>query len=132
MQQNSKVSSNRHKQNTKTLTPNLIKSLIIISLFFTTLINADYIRYYDMVLDKSTDLAWQDNEDVKTVTKNWEDAKTYCSDLPLGGYDDWYLPSIDELKTIVDKSKSYLVSYITVYSVSLVSSQAFLFLFVEF
>ena len=32
----------------------------------------------------------------------------------------------------VDKSKSYIVGYITVYAVSLVSSQAFLFFLVEF
>ena len=32
----------------------------------------------------------------------------------------------------VDKSKIYIISYITVYAISLVSSQAFLFLFVEF
>ena len=34
--------------------------------------------------------------------------------------------------TQVDKSKNYIVSYITVYSVSLVSSQAFLLFLVEF
>ncbi|MBT7901991.1 MAG: GtrA family protein [Candidatus Marinimicrobia bacterium] len=34
--------------------------------------------------------------------------------------------------TQIDKSKSYIVGYFTVYAISLVSSQAFLFLLVEF
>ena len=45
---------------------------------------------------------WQDNIEVKTVKRVREDAKTYCSNLILGGYDDWYLPSRKELVSIVD------------------------------
>ena len=59
----------------------------------------------EVVIDNTTGLMWQDDEDAKTVTKNWEDAKAYCQALTLGGYSDWRLPIIRELKTIVDRGR---------------------------
>ena len=60
----------------------------------------------EIVMDNITKLQWQDNEEVKTVYKNWEDAKAYCSGLTLGGYADWRLPTIIELQTIIVDGKS--------------------------
>ena len=51
-------------------------------------------------------LMWQDNRDAKTLREDWGGAKDYCSNLKLAGYSDWYLPSMDELKSIVDKSRT--------------------------
>jgi len=69
-------------------------------------ITPSYSRSGDIVTDNVTKLQWQDNEDAKTVYKNWEDAKSYCSSLSLGGYNDWRLPTIKELKNIVDYGKN--------------------------
>jgi len=60
----------------------------------------------EIVTDNITKLQWQDNEEVKTVYKNWEDAKAYCGGLTLGGYTDWRLPTIIELQSIVVDGKS--------------------------
>jgi len=61
-----------------------------------------------IVIDNFTFLQWQDNE---SVQKQWENdsnpsdtAQTYCSALSLGDYNDWRLPSIEELNTLVHKS----------------------------
>ena len=59
----------------------------------------------ELVIDKSAGLMWQDNIDTKTIKKNRKDAKHYCRRLVFGGYDDWYLPTIKELRSIVDKRK---------------------------
>jgi len=59
----------------------------------------------ELVIDKSTGLMWQDNIDAKTIRKNRKDAKQYCRRLVFAGYDDWYLPRLKELKSIVDERK---------------------------
>ncbi len=58
-----------------------------------------------IVSDTITGLQWQDDAAAKTLTKNWADAQTYCSNLALGGYSDWRLPVIDELMDVADRSK---------------------------
>jgi len=66
-------------------------------------IEPNYSRNGDIVTDLVTGLQWQDNEEVKTVTKNWEDAKIYCSNnVSLNGFNDWRLPTAIELKSIID------------------------------
>jgi len=54
------------------------------------------------VTDTKTNLMWQWADDGQKI---WiEGASISCDDLVLGGYDDWRLPRIDELTTIIDYS----------------------------
>jgi hypothetical protein len=60
------------------------------------------------VSDISTGLMWQ-QDTVRNGQKNfdamtWEEALAYCADLelPKGGYTDWRLPTIKELRSITD------------------------------
>lgn len=48
-------------------------------------------------------LTWQQADDGQLRT--WADAGTYCENLVLGGHDDWRLPRIDELLTVIDYSR---------------------------
>jgi hypothetical protein len=54
---------------------------------------------------------WIDREGLTWTTKdnghgeiNWNAATAYCAELPLGGWQDWRLPSIDELERVYDPS----------------------------
>ncbi|MDH4319660.1 MAG: DUF1566 domain-containing protein, partial [Desulfobulbaceae bacterium] len=63
----------------------------------------DYVDNRDgTVTDLATDLMWQGDE-AKSMT--WEDALKYCNNLRIGGYDDWRLPSVRELASLVDDSR---------------------------
>ena len=60
-----------------------------------------------VVVDHTTGLEWQDdysdnNDSVKKAS--WENAETYCNALSLDGKDDWRLPSIEELESMVNSA----------------------------
>lgn len=61
----------------------------------------------ETVYDKSTNLVWQDNKSEEIVL-DWNDAVDYCNELSLAEYEDWRLPSIEELETIVDHKYHYI------------------------
>ena len=50
-------------------------------------------------IDSETGLMW---ENPATGGKlKWDDAKAYCDNLGLGGYEDWHVPTIDQLRTLI-------------------------------
>jgi hypothetical protein len=56
----------------------------------------------ETVYDPTTKLMWQDNSEVKSNDRKWQDAIAYCDNLTFGGYSDWRLPDIKELLSITD------------------------------
>ena len=60
---------------------------------------------YELFVDKKTNLMWQDDISVRRYKKDWFEANGYCENLVLGGYDDWTLPTMHQLISIVDKTK---------------------------
>lgn len=76
-------------------------------LLFSVVSYADFTRNNstEIVTDNNANLQWQDNIDGSTLTKTWTEAIGYCeNELTLGGYNDWRLPNIRELKSISDTS----------------------------
>ncbi|MFH2122585.1 MAG: DUF1566 domain-containing protein [Pseudomonadota bacterium] len=57
------------------------------------------------VVDQGTGLMWQKGDDA--ISRDWQSALAYCEDLTLLSKSDWRLPSIRELKSLVDDSRYY-------------------------
>lgn len=57
------------------------------------------------VTDLNTGLMWQAVPTAEGF--DWNDAKEYCENLQLGGYDDWRMPTLKELFSISDFSSGW-------------------------
>jgi hypothetical protein len=55
----------------------------------------------DQIRDNLTGLIWAKDANING-TKNWSAAITYCESLVYGGTNDWRLPNIRELSSLVD------------------------------
>ncbi|MCP3990189.1 MAG: DUF1566 domain-containing protein [Actinomycetia bacterium] len=58
----------------------------------------------DTITDDATGLTWTQNDSGEALA--WEPALDYCEALTLGGSDDWRLPNIKELHSVVDYERS--------------------------
>ncbi len=77
-----------------------------------------YTKQGEVVIDNTTGLMWQnepyssqEQEAEKANTEHgkvlkWGNAFKYCEALELEGYSDWRLPSLKELKSLVDYSRT--------------------------
>ena len=55
-----------------------------------------------MIKDPKSNLVWEDTMHVSEVKITHIKAKSYCSELKLGAFEDWRLPTLNELLSIVD------------------------------
>lgn len=62
-----------------------------------------FTRENDIVVNHEHGLMWQDDESVNNSI-DWNQANAMASQLRLGGYNDWRLPSLDELLSIANKN----------------------------
>ncbi len=89
--------------------------LCVFFLFQSCVVLAAFIDNHDgTVTDTTTGLMWQkcSNGDYNPATgkcegethwavPSWQDAVNYCESMALAGYDDWHLPTISQLQTLV-------------------------------
>jgi len=62
------------------------------------------------IQDIKTGLMWVKNPHTDLPEKfkgemTWQDAKEACEELDFAGYDDWRLPTVEELRALVDYTK---------------------------
>ena len=55
------------------------------------------------ITDTCTGLMWQ--KEAATLKMTWQDAIEYCENLSFSDFNDWRLPTLNELRSIVDYSK---------------------------
>jgi len=58
------------------------------------------------VTDCNPGLIWQQGDEQNDSGRNWQQALDYCADLDLAGHHDWRLPTVEELRTLVDPGRS--------------------------
>ncbi|MDD2699366.1 MAG: caspase family protein [Arcobacteraceae bacterium] len=81
-----------------------IKYKLLTILCLSSLVNSEMVHIEGgTTLDTETKLLWQDNIEVKTVKKNWQDAMDYCQNLKLAELHDWKLPDINTLVALYPK-----------------------------
>ena len=81
--------------------------LILIGLSIATMAELTRDTTLGIVADSDTNLIWQDNE--RGVITSWQEGIERCEVLELGGYSDWRLPNINELKSIIDRRKEFAI-----------------------
>ena len=52
--------------------------------------------------DGEAGLQWEVSPSTDPISGGWADAAGHCDALELGGFDDWRLPDIDELRTLIE------------------------------
>lgn len=79
--------------------------MIGISFLQAEFIRTDINATAGVVLDTTTNLMWQDDNEAKSITQTWSNAISYCENKTLGGYDDWRLANFNELYMLADRSQ---------------------------
>jgi hypothetical protein len=62
-------------------------------------------RYYDKYTVSINGLMWDDTKNTRTVSRTWHEAESYCKNLKLLGFNNWRLPTLSELESILDKRR---------------------------
>jgi hypothetical protein len=74
---------------------------LTVSLGFTNKLT----RSGEYVIDDQNKHMWQDNYDTIKIRVSHKEATEYCQNLSFAGFSDWRLPSNEEYKTIIDKTR---------------------------
>ena len=81
--------------------------LLLLALLLLMSLNAK-----DVVLDTTTSLLWQDAQDNRDLSMTYFEAEDYCTKLKIKQYEDFRLPTLSELQSIIDY-KNYKPAILT-------------------
>ena len=82
-----------------------MKIFFVVLIGLSSFIYGDFNKQNGVVTDSFTRLQWQDDysdneEEIKSAP--WIETFAYCENLTLAGQNDWRLPNINELSSIID------------------------------
>jgi hypothetical protein len=77
-----------------------MRILLIIAIGFSALM-----AEITILQDPRTNLMWEDTPHVREAKIRQPRAVIYCKELTIGGFEDWRLPTIHELLTIIDYTR---------------------------
>lgn len=85
----------------------------------TRFIEKEYVTDEPIIIDLATHLIWpKDLNSVATDTgakKNLSDAIAFCEALDFGGFDDWYMPNILEMCSLVNSEIAAPSAYTNIF-----------------
>jgi hypothetical protein len=74
------------------------KSLLFISIIGSLMAS-------DIVFHAKTGLSWQDNRSAMSEKLTYDEAERFCASLKSGNHNNWRIPTLNELSSIVDYTK---------------------------
>ena len=82
-----------------------MKALYFLLVFANLLLANKLTKSGDYVIDDANKLMWQDTYDNVKHRYTQQQAIEYCENLVLSGFSNWYLPTADDYRTIIDKTR---------------------------
>ncbi|MEI6153074.1 MAG: DUF1566 domain-containing protein [Deltaproteobacteria bacterium] len=79
----------------------------------------------ECMIDNLTGLMWPKNGNLAGGTKTWNNAIDYANNLTLCGHDDWRLPNVNELESLVDASEPNLAFWLNAQGFTAVQSDPY-------
>lgn len=88
-----------------------MKNILVFIVIGFVFLYADCIKDSQKEIVTCTDkvlgsLTWQDDSSAKSVQRSWSEAKKHCQNLHFAGFNDWQLPTLEELRVIIDYGKN--------------------------
>lgn len=75
----------------------MLKICFLFMLFISVTFAQDWIVSGKSIIDTENKLQWQDTKRIKNNNIIWRRANTICKGLDLENFNDWRLPTVDEL-----------------------------------
>ena len=78
--------------------------ILLVNMFFSISLFSQerFTRINDLLIDNELEHTWQDNVFAKTTKLDLNKSISYCKNLKLNNYNDWRLPTYEELLSIGD------------------------------
>ncbi len=83
-----------------------MKALYILLVIVNLLLANKLTKSGDYVIDDANKLMWQDTYDNVKYRFTQDEAQEYCNSLVLSGFSNWRLPTVENYKTIIDKTRT--------------------------